>query len=111
MYIEGILLNYFVPHMPFVGANSLFMRDNARPHMAQLTFEFLEEVEIAQFEWPTCSPNLNPFEQIWDRLGRCIRAYTPSVNSLNALRIALQEEWEAIQPEICVLIDSTPSQL
>ncbi len=32
-HIEGIRLNYMVPYMPFVRADSLFMQDNAHPHM------------------------------------------------------------------------------
>lgn len=112
VYIEDILLNYVVPYMPFVGVGSLFMQDNARPHVARRTLKFLEEVEIALLEWPACSPDLNPIEHVWDKLGRRIRARNPPVNSLNALRTALREEWEAIpQEEIRALIDSMPSRL
>ncbi len=47
---EGFLLNYFVPHMSFVGADSLFTHDNNTcPHVAKQIFKFLEEVEIVRF--------------------------------------------------------------
>ncbi len=72
------------------------MRDNTCPHVAQQMLKFLEEVEIARFEWPTCSLELNPSEHMWHRLGRHIQARTPLVNSLSVLRTALQKEGEAI---------------
>ncbi len=34
MYIEDLLLNYIVPYMPFIGADSLFMQENVYPHVA-----------------------------------------------------------------------------
>ncbi len=91
MYIDDVFLNYIVPCMPFVNAEPLFRHDNVHPHMAQWMLKFLEEVEIAWFEWPTCSPDLNPIEHNWDWLGRRIWARIPMVNSLNALRTALQK--------------------
>ncbi len=88
------------------------MQDNPHPHAAQWMLKFLGEVDIARFELPYCSPDLNPIENIWDRLGRRIRARTLPVNSLNALKTASQKEWETIpQEEIRVLIDDMLSQL
>ncbi len=88
------------------------MQDNACPHMAQCTLKYLEEVEITGFEWPSCSLDLNLAEHIWGRLGKYIPAHTPPINSLNALRTILQEQWEAIpQEQIHGLIDSVPSKL
>ncbi len=84
---------------------SVFMQDNVHLHVAQQTLKFLKKDEIVQFEWPTCDPDLNAIEHIWERLGSCIQARTPPVNFPDVLP-ALQEEWVAIpQKEICVLID------
>ncbi len=52
--------------MQLVGADSLFMQDNAYPRMVQWVLKFLEEVEIAPLEWPICSLDLNQIEHVWD---------------------------------------------
>ncbi len=44
-----------MPYMTLVGADFLFIQDNMYPQVARWMFKFLEEVEIAQFEWLTCS--------------------------------------------------------
>ncbi len=75
MYIEDILLNYVIFYMLFVGADS-FMQDNVRLYLAWCMLKFLKEVEVAGFKWAACSPDMNPIERVWDRLGRCILAPT-----------------------------------
>ncbi len=72
----NIFLNYIKPYVRFVGSDSLFMQDKVCPHVVQKPLRFMKEVEIAWFEWPICSPDLNPIEHIWDRLGRGISSHT-----------------------------------
>ena len=42
--------------------------------------------------WPANSPNLNPIEQVWDELGRCIRR-NHAIHAVNDLAAVLQAEW------------------
>ncbi len=109
VYIRDILLDYVVPFAPFIGDRFLLQQDNARPHVARATKAFLEEAGIATMEWPACSPDLNPIEHVWDKMGRRLRARTTPVNSLAELESALVEEWNNIpQEDIQALIDSMP---
>ena len=72
-YISDILEEYVVPFAPFIGDDFMLMHDNARPHVANVVTEYLNEVGIRTLQWPARSPNLNPIEHLWDEVGRCIR--------------------------------------
>ena len=78
----------YVTHNPGV----LFMQDNARPHVARMSMDFLNEHGIDVMDWPPHSPDVNPIEHIWDILGRRIRRRTAPPQNLVQLRVALQED-------------------
>ncbi len=48
MYYRGRSFNCFVPYIPFVVADYLFMHDNTHSHVARWMFKFLVELKIAQ---------------------------------------------------------------
>ncbi|GFU76084.1 transposable element Tc1 transposase [Trichonephila clavipes] len=92
-----------------MGAEFLFMDDNARPHRANIVDECLQSVDITRMDWPAYSPDLNLIEHVWDMLGRRIAARQPPPTSLPELRRALLDEWCNIpQDQIDNLILSTP---
>ncbi len=84
IYLEDVLLNYIVPYMPFVGANS-FMQDNMSAHGTV-------DAQNLGGSWNCRIWVANLIEHISDKLGRFIQARTLPVNSLIALRTALQNE-------------------
>ena len=55
-----------------VGPGFLLLQDNARPHMAGVCQQFLQEEGIDAMDWPARSPDLNPIEHIWDIMSRSI---------------------------------------
>ncbi|GFX53953.1 transposable element Tc3 transposase [Trichonephila clavipes] len=92
-----------------MGAEFLFMDDNARPHRANIIDECLQSEDITRIDWPAYSPNLNPIEHVWDMLGRRIAARQPPPTCLPELRRALRDEWCNIpQDQIDNLILSIP---
>ncbi|GFT70532.1 transposable element Tc3 transposase [Trichonephila clavipes] len=92
-----------------MGAESLFMDDNARPPLANIVDECLQSEDITRMDWPAYSLDLNPIEHVWDIFGRQIAARQPPPTCLLELRWALLDEWCNIpQYQIDNLILSMP---
>nr|CAH7746877.1 unnamed protein product [Callosobruchus chinensis] len=84
-YLTVILEDHVVPFMGFLGEETAFMHDHARPHTARLVFVYLEEVRIRQFAWPACIPDLNPIEHVWDKICRRLRRHVPAPRNSSIL--------------------------
>ncbi|GFY04170.1 DDE_3 domain-containing protein [Trichonephila clavipes] len=92
-----------------MGAEFLFMDDNARPRHANIVDECLQSEDIPRMDCPAYSSDLNPIEQVWDMLCRRIAAHQPPPTCLLKLRMALLDEWCNIpQDQIDNLILSMP---
>ncbi|GFX81633.1 DDE_3 domain-containing protein [Trichonephila clavipes] len=76
-----------------MGAEFLFMDDNACPHRENIADECLQSEDITHMDWPAYSPDLNPIEHVWDMLGRRNTARQPLSTFLPELRRALLDEW------------------
>lgn len=112
-YVENILSEHVVPYVDFIGYDRfILMHDNARPHAAAIVNRYLNEVGIQSLDWPPYSPDLNPIEHLWDQLKIRIRARNPVPMTLNQLRFAAHQEWNAI-PQECIqnLISSMPRRM
>ncbi|GFX46836.1 transposable element Tcb2 transposase [Trichonephila clavipes] len=100
-------------HLDFIrgamGAEFLFMHDNARPRRSNIVDECLQSEDITRMNWPAYSPDLNPIKHVWDMLGRRIAARQPPPICLPELWRALLGEWCNIpQDQIDNLILSLP---
>jgi ribosomal 50S subunit-associated protein YjgA (DUF615 family) len=95
-----------VPYGPFIGNNFIFMDDNAHPHIAQIV------QHIMRLQWLARSPDLNPIEHFWNRLGLQLEQRRVAFRTLNELQDALLEEWENLPQEyIQSLFDSIPRRM
>ncbi|KAI3370992.1 hypothetical protein L3Q82_023645, partial [Scortum barcoo] len=75
-YRDEILRPLVRPYAGAVGPGFLLMQDNARPHVAGVCQQFLQDEGIDAMDWPARSPDLNPIEA---HLGHHVLA--PSTNA------------------------------
>ena len=95
-YRDEILRPVVLPFMRRYLPNGVFQHDNARPHTARLTTDFLRINHVIVMDWPSLSPDLAPIEHLWDKLGRRVYARQPPPANLNQLQGALAQEWQRI---------------
>ncbi|GFX24910.1 transposable element Tc3 transposase [Trichonephila clavipes] len=109
IYRDVILEQHLRLFRGAMGAEFLFIEDNARPHRANIVDKCLQSEDITRMDWPAYSPDLNPIEHVWDMLGRRIAVCQPPPSCLPELRRALLDEWCNIpQDQIDNLIFSMP---
>ena len=105
-YINQVL----VPHVqPFFQQhpNAILQQDNARPHSARATQDYLQQQNIPTMQWPSLSPDLNPIEHFWDMLQREINDVQPPPANLADLHQAIIQAWARIpQPAVNRLVHS-----
>ena len=108
-YRDEILEPMVRPYAGAVGPGFLLMHHNARPHVARVCRQYLEDEGIDTIEWPSRSPDLNPIEHLWDIMFRSIRRRQVAPQTLQELTDALRQIWEDIpQDTIRRLIRSMP---
>ena len=106
-YIDEVLHPIVVPYAAAVGDGFHLMHDNARPHVAALTREFLETEGVDTLDWPAKSPDLNPLEHLWDTLKRKANKAIKPDTTLEGLRRILLRKWRDIdQGKIRHLVQS-----
>jgi transposase len=81
-----------------------FMQDGAPGYGAGYTLNELQERGITPIYWPPYSPDLNPIEQVWNRMKDYIETYYPDMPAgrqptYDQLRGIVQEAWDSITPE------------
>ncbi|CDR18852.1 unnamed protein product [Oncorhynchus mykiss] len=108
-YRDEILRPLVRPYAGAVGPWFLQMQDYARPHVAGVCQQFLQEEGIDAMDWPARSPDLNPIEHIWDIMSRSIHQRHVAPQTVQELADALVQVWEEIPQEtIRNLIRSMP---
>jgi hypothetical protein len=72
-YRDEIRAPFVLPFLRRHRFSHVFQQDNDRCHVAHVSMDFLNDNHIRTLPWPALSPDLNPIEQLWDKLGRPVR--------------------------------------
>ena len=99
-YINDVLRPVVVPFINNQNGPVIFQQDNARPHTARVTTQFLQGNNINVMQWPSMSPDLLPIEQVWDELDKRVRRRQIQPNTLAQFEQALIHEWNNLPQNV-----------
>jgi hypothetical protein len=74
----------------------VFQRDNARPHVARICTQFLEDEIVPVLPWPAYSPDMSPVEHVRDAPDRHVWQRVPISTYIQQLHTAIGGEWHNI---------------
>ncbi|CAF1072277.1 unnamed protein product [Brachionus calyciflorus] len=80
-----LINHYLAPFMRNYPGNCRLIQDNATPHSARSSIEFLNRNNIRWIKLPAYSPDINIIELVWGELKNYVRKkYCPDIYSLKA---------------------------
>ncbi|XGW23090.1 hypothetical protein V3C99_005379 [Haemonchus contortus] len=90
----------------------VFQHDNASVHVSRSTKEWLQRHGVAVMDWPACSPDCNPIENLWGIMARRVYLNNRQYNSVEELKAAILAVWESIDDTtITNLVQSMPNRM
>ena len=111
-YIDMLENDFFDVVNDQLPDNFIWMHDNAPPHVAMKTKEYLEWKGITSMEWPPMSPDLNLIENVWSLLQKEVYKSKKEYKNTTDLWNAITAAWHVIPLETFKnLYNSIPSRL
>ena len=92
--------------------NFVFQDDNAPAHRARTVMNFLQNEDIEHMEWPACSPDMNPIENLWAEITRRINILEHQPTNVQELSQAVTTAWADIpQNTLRTLAEGMPRRV
>jgi transposase len=97
VYIR-VLENIMLPSVQAVNPNwnFIFQHDNCAVHTARRVVEWCENHNINVLDWPSCSPDLNPIENMWGILIKFLQRPEVVFHNRDELLAAITEAWHSL---------------
>lgn len=90
----------------------IFQQDNAAIHVSNEVKNWFQERQITTMEWPACSADLNPIENLWGILVRDVYKNGRQFQKCEELKDAIRQAWKNIRPaQIQTLVNSMPNRI
>ncbi|KAI4293192.1 hypothetical protein PAPHI01_2466 [Pancytospora philotis] len=90
----------------------ILQQDNDPKHTSRYAQSCIYASNINVMQWPSCSPDLNPIEHVWQYVKYQYSKLAKKPTKLDKLMEVLQEIWDNISPDyIRKLFDSMPARL
>jgi len=110
---QGILSSRLIPFLQKYRRRGLvFQQDNASVHKSKTTLGWFQRHKVTVMEWPACSPDLNPMENLWGILVRRVYANHRQYQAQDDLKSAILEAWRELSVDLLqTLINSMPDRI
>lgn len=83
-----VMYGYDVDH-------TFIVQDNDPKHVSRRALEWFAAHNIRVLEWPSCSPDMNIIEHVWNNIKMRLAARSVRPNNMAELKAAVTEEWYA----------------
>lgn len=95
-----------------LGPNFIFQHDNAPIHTARHTKEWLRVRNFEVLDWPACSPDLNPMENLWGFIARQVYSRGRQFQNISELKASIKDAWERLPTGLLQnLVKSMPQRI
>lgn len=80
--------------------NYVFQHDGAPIHKARKTTEFLNRRNVPLLDWPSCSPDINPIENVWAFIVKKMYAGDKTYQNVAQLKRAIISAWHQVDQQL-----------
>ncbi|PIC31735.1 hypothetical protein B9Z55_012331 [Caenorhabditis nigoni] len=74
-----------------------YQQDNASIHASRSTLDWFKSKKIKVMDWPACSPDLNPMENVWAELVRVVYGQGKQYQTVSELQTAIVDAWKNLK--------------
>ena len=99
-YVQVLHENLIPNAEKYAGNDWTFQQDNDVVHVSKETKKFFTENSVNLLDWPSCSPDLNPIENLWGLIARRVYHNQRQFNKVDELWTEIQNVWYNIEPDI-----------
>lgn len=95
-----------------MGTEFIFQQDNAAIHVSTKAKDWFASKNIPLLQWPACSPDLNPIENLWGIMARKVYENGRQFSNIADLKERIKKVWAEISmTTLQTLVQSMPRRV